>query len=198
MSKIFIEKARGYAKYHTETVTKITHFVGIPLIVFSLMILCSFIKISVPLYFEPTSLSWFLMIATVVYYCRLNWKLGICTAPLLILFNYLADLIAYSGPTKGAVEVFFLLFVFGWIAQLAGHFYEKKRPAFLDNFAHVFIAPLFLVAEAFFYFGMMNDLYMEIYNLSAEEIEKMNQERIKANTEENFEEKGIGQDDGKA
>jgi len=49
---------------------------------------------------------------------------------------------------------------------LAGHAIEKRRPALADNFFQIFIAPLFLVAEIFFFLGFRKDLEKEIENQS--------------------------------
>jgi uncharacterized membrane protein YGL010W len=41
------------------------------------------------------------------------------------------------------------LFVFGWILQGIGHsVYEKNSPAFLRNFVHLAIGPLWILAKA--------------------------------------------------
>ena len=38
-------------------------------------------------------------------------------------------------------------FVVGWIIQFIGHYYEKKKPAFLDDVIGLAIGPLFVLAE---------------------------------------------------
>jgi uncharacterized membrane protein YGL010W len=185
MSKIFISKAQQYASCHTKKVTKITHFIGVPIIIFSLMIFFGFIKIVVPNIFT-IKLSSIVIIILLAYYFKLQWQLTLTVAPLFFLLNYLASMISSNGPTTGNFEIFFLLFVFGWIIQIVGHFYEKKRPAFIDNLSQVFIAPLFLIAEAYFHFGMMHELYLKIYDIDQETIDKNNKERFEQNNEESF------------
>ncbi len=180
---LFVNKAKQYASYHTKNITKVTHFVGVPLIIFSLMIFFGFVKISVPGVFS-TNLAWFLMIGVLVYYAKLNVKLAVSILPIFLIMIYLADMISSGGPTKGTFEIFLLFFVFGWVIQFVGHFYEKKKPAFMDNLSQLFIAPLFLVAEAYFYFGMLNDLYLEIYEADAEVVQQKNRERVEENTDD--------------
>jgi uncharacterized membrane protein YGL010W len=41
---------------------------------------------------------------------------------------------------------------------LIGHAFEGKKPALMDNFFQVFIAPIFLMAEVFFAFGYKRDV----------------------------------------
>jgi uncharacterized membrane protein YGL010W len=56
----------------------------------------------------------------------------------------------------------FLIFVgikiFGWIIQLTGHVFEGRRPALVDNLIQALMAPLFLIAEVMFFFGIRKDL----------------------------------------
>jgi hypothetical protein len=41
------------------------------------------------------------------------------------------------------------LFIVGWIFQFVGHaVYEKKSPAFMKNFEHLFIGPPWVFAKA--------------------------------------------------
>jgi uncharacterized membrane protein YGL010W len=41
------------------------------------------------------------------------------------------------------------VFVFGWILQFVGHsVYEKRSPAFLKNFVHLLVGPLWILAKA--------------------------------------------------
>jgi uncharacterized membrane protein YGL010W len=40
------------------------------------------------------------------------------------------------------------LFIVGWIFQFIGHsVYEKKQPAFLRNFVHLLIGPLWILND---------------------------------------------------
>ncbi|MCZ8107166.1 MAG: DUF962 domain-containing protein, partial [Burkholderiales bacterium] len=46
------------------------------------------------------------------------------------------------------------LFVVGWIVQFVGHWYEGRKPAFLDDVMGLAIGPLFVAAELAFLLGM--------------------------------------------
>jgi uncharacterized membrane protein YGL010W len=54
------------------------------------------------------------------------------------------------------------VFVGGWALQLLGHVFEGRRPALVDNFFQVFIAPLFLCAEVFFALGYKPQLHTAV------------------------------------
>ena len=46
------------------------------------------------------------------------------------------------------------LFVVGWLIQFIGHYYEGKKPAFVDDIMGLIIGPLFVVAEVVFALGL--------------------------------------------
>lgn len=51
------------------------------------------------------------------------------------------------------------LFVVGWIIQFVGHYYEGRKPAFVDDLVGLLIGPLFLVAETAFAMGLARDTH---------------------------------------
>ncbi|ALF90292.1 hypothetical protein RSUY_39850 (plasmid) [Ralstonia solanacearum] len=50
----------------------------------------------------------------------------------------------------------------GWIVQFVGHYYEGRKPAFVDDLAGLVIGPLFLVAETAFAIGLRGALRDEV------------------------------------
>jgi uncharacterized membrane protein YGL010W len=54
------------------------------------------------------------------------------------------------------------IFVVGWVFQFVGHFYEKKKPAFVDDLVGLIIGPLFVLAEAIFMMGFRQELQQRI------------------------------------
>jgi uncharacterized membrane protein YGL010W len=59
-------------------------------------------------------------------------------------------------------SAFGALFVGGWILQLLGHVFEKRKPALADNLFQIFIAPIFLCAELFFALGYKPKLHAAV------------------------------------
>lgn len=53
-------------------------------------------------------------------------------------------------------------FVIGWIFQFIGHYYEGRKPAFVDDLVGLAIGPLFVVAELVFMLGLGKDLQATI------------------------------------
>ena len=46
----------------------------------------------------------------------------------------------------------------GWVIQFVGHYYEGKKPAFVDDVAGFLVGPLFIVAETAFALGLRPEL----------------------------------------
>ncbi|KTD17856.1 Mpo1 family 2-hydroxy fatty acid dioxygenase [Legionella jordanis] len=160
--KSFIEQAQFYSEYHQKPVTFYSHMIGIPLIIFSLMVFFGFFHLIIPGVMDAK----FSDIATVlilIYYILLNWRLGLVLIPIFILFLWIADLISWAGPTRGALWTFAVCFIVGWVFQFIGHFMEGRRPALADNFWQALIAPLYLTAELFFKAGRMENLKRKIH-----------------------------------
>lgn len=155
--KAFLEQAQFYAQYHQKAATFYTHLIGVPLIIFSLMIFFGFLHLIIPGVLDAT-LACILTFILWVYYVRLNWRLGLLLLPVLMLMLWLSSLISHVGPNQNTLLTFIILFVLGCLLQLIGHFIEGRKPAFMDNFRQALIAPMFLVAELCFMAGRMQSL----------------------------------------
>lgn len=164
----FIEQARIYGTYHLKPITRYTHFVGVPLIIFSLMVLFGFLHLVIPGVMDIT-LAGLATFALLVYYYFLNWRLALVLTAVFIILLWLANLVSYHGPTSSALWIFLITFILGWALQLIGHLFEGNRPALLDNVWQALIAPMFLTAELFFLGGRMQDLQEQIQGIEENE-----------------------------
>ncbi len=160
--KTFIEQAQGYVAYHQNQVTRYTHMIGIPVIIFSLMILLGFIHVVIVGVLD-VNLANIATLVLLVFYFLLNWRLASVLTPILIFFLWIATFFNQAGPTSFGLWSFVLLFLVGIVLLFTGHLLEEKRPSSVDNLWHVFIAPLFIVTELFFMLGRMGTLKEEIY-----------------------------------
>jgi uncharacterized membrane protein YGL010W len=52
--------------------------------------------------------------------------------------------------------------VVGWIFQFIGHYYEGRKPAFVDDITGLAIGPLFVVTEALFMLGLCSTLKAQV------------------------------------
>lgn len=162
MSASFLEQAKQYASFHTNPITRYTHYVGIPLIIFSTLIFLGYFKIVLTGVFS-IDFGWILTLVLLLYYFKLEWRLALTITPILVIFNFLAGLLSDQGPTQESVWTFIILFIVGWICQFAGHFIEKNKPVLMENISQAWIAPLFLIAELYFAFGYFYEMKSDIY-----------------------------------
>jgi uncharacterized membrane protein YGL010W len=150
------EQMQSYGAYHKDPRNKLTHFVGVPLVTFSLFVLFGWFRF-VHMPDLPFSLATIFFFAVLIYYLRLDWRVALVQLPFTLLLLLLADWTARL-PFGQSLTVFLIAFVLGWIIQLAGHAIEGRRPALADNLLQVFNAPLFLTVEALNRVGLRRDL----------------------------------------
>ena len=53
-------------------------------------------------------------------------------------------------------------FVVGWIIQFVDHWYEGRKPAFVDDVVGLLVGPMFVTAEILFALGWKKPLLEEI------------------------------------
>jgi uncharacterized membrane protein YGL010W len=54
------------------------------------------------------------------------------------------------------------IFVVGWAIQFLGHYYEGRKPAFVDDLRGLLVGPMFVVGEGLFSLGWGKALLAEI------------------------------------
>lgn len=153
--KTLVDHLAQYAAYHRDQRNILSHFIGIPLIVVAVAILLSRPGVEVfGLWLAPATLT---ALAAAVFYLRLDLRFGLLMTLLLLLSLWLAASLAtqstalWLGSGLG-------LFVAGWVIQFVGHYYEGRKPAFVDDLMGLVIGPLFVAAEAAFLLGLRLDL----------------------------------------
>ena len=154
-----------YAAYHQDARNKATHFVGVPMIIFGLFIALGWARIEA----GGVTLTAAMLLAAVVlvWYFLLDVPLALAMLALNAALLYLADRI--SVQPLGAGLVWFLAFFGGgWVIQLIGHAYEGRKPALVDNFFQIFVAPIFLAAEVYFALGYKPALHAAVQKRALE------------------------------
>jgi len=141
-----------YAAYHRDRRNRLTHFVGVPAIVFAILVPMNWVPLG-----EGLTLAHVFVGAVLAYYFLLDVPLAIATAAVTVALFYAAKLAAGGGYAAGW-SWSGALFVGGWILQLVGHVFEGRKPALADNLFQIFIAPIFLVAELFFALGLKREV----------------------------------------
>lgn len=150
-ASFFQRQLATYASYHRDGRNRATHFVGIPLIVFSLFIPLAWLRLD--LAGHTISVGLLVGIAALALWIVLDWAIGLAMALVLAPMWYLGERIAGAGMAVGWIA-FALAFVGGWVFQLVGHVFEGKRPALVDNLFQALIGPMFLMAEMFVWLGL--------------------------------------------
>jgi uncharacterized membrane protein YGL010W len=152
-----------YARYHRDQRNIATHFVGIPLIVFAIGVLLARPALETSLpggpTLSPAGLLWTL--STLWYLTRGQFMLGLAVSLLNGVLLLLAAPLGHLGTAQwlgwGASA-----FVVGWVFQFVGHYYEGRKPAFVDDVIGLLVGPQFVVAEGLFALGWGHALRDEI------------------------------------
>ncbi|MNF80641.1 hypothetical protein D3C85_894300 [compost metagenome] len=144
-----------YAEYHRDRRNIATHFVGIPLIVVAVAVLLSRPGFDAfGLWLSPAAL---VSLVSAIYYFRLDLRFGLVMAVLLWLSLWAGAALAVQG-TATWLGVGLGMFLVGWVIQFVGHYYEGRKPAFVDDLTGLIIGPLFVVAEMAFLLGLRKEV----------------------------------------
>jgi len=151
----FDQHVISYAQCHRDPRNIATHFVGVPLIVFAVVVMLSRPLFSVGEFLLNPAMV--LALFAGIFYLRLHLIFGAVLAGLLGICVWAGWHIAQM-PTAIWLAFGVGWFVFGWILQFVGHLFEGKKPAFVDDLMGLLQGPLFLLVEAALALGWRPDL----------------------------------------
>ena len=149
-----------YAAYHRDERNIVTHLIGIPIIIFAIAVLAARPAFEVAGY--DVSPAWLLFVGSALWWLtRGDLALGFATSVAAFV------LVALAQPVGTASVASWLgfglgLFLLGWAIQFLGHWYEGRKPAFVDDVPGLLIGPLFVTAEIMFHLGWNKPLLQEI------------------------------------
>ncbi|WWC66437.1 uncharacterized protein I206_100339 [Kwoniella pini CBS 10737] len=187
------EELAFYSSYHANKINQAIHFVCIPQILWSWLLIAAHLPIpgTSPtilgngLALQPSlALGW--IIAYLGYYVALEPVGGLTYLPVGILMYLTSTYLAVSPPTwlpftdrlnPSAQPFAWAVFAFAWIAQFIGHgVFERRAPALFDNLVQALVlAPFFVHLEALFaVFDYKPELHKKIKNKSGIRIRDMN------------------------
>ena len=135
-----------YGESHRNTTNKLIHWICVPAIMFSLLMLL----FTIPF---PGGREWWTNWAMVflvfgwIYYARLSFSMfvGFLAIGLLMLWGIMG-LYAAVGNEAGKLAIVALcIFVVAWIGQFIGHKIEGKKPSFLQDLQFLLIGPAWLM-----------------------------------------------------
>lgn len=153
--KSLVDQLSQYAAYHRDRRNILTHFIGIPMIVVAVTILLARPLVLIAGFgLSPASLA---ALAAAGYYLALDLRYGLAMTVLLTLSLWIAMKFAVQ-PMAIWLGSGIGLFVVGWALQFLGHYYEGRKPAFVDDLMGLAIGPLFVLAEAGFLLGLRDEV----------------------------------------
>jgi len=172
------EQLSTYKSVHLNKANIKTHFIGVPLIVWSVMTLLNLVALpmKVPGSEITLNLAMVLIAVTLVYYFLLNFKLALGIVLFIVPLFYIAYQMSLQ---QHATYIAIGVFAIGWVFQFIGHYYEKAKPAFFDDIKQLLIGPFFLMSEIYFMLGLQPQLEKTITPMA---IDKRRQLELAKNT----------------
>ena len=153
---LFVQHLSKYAAYHRDKRNVATHYIGIPMIVAAVVILLSRPVLG---YVGGVAISaaFIAVVMTALFYLKLDIRFGAVMAIVLAACLWPGQVLA-GQSTSMWLSWGIGLFVVGWVFQFIGHYYEGKKPAFVDDITGLLIGPVFVAAELAFELGLRKDV----------------------------------------
>lgn len=151
LDSFFARQLAVYASYHRDHRNRATHFIGIPAIVFSILVPLALVGV------DGISIASMVAIMAALGWVALDRVIGLAMLVMMIPMLLIAEWVAGYGSATAWI-VFAVFFVGGWTLQLVGHVWEGRRPALADNLFQAFIGPMFIMAEVLMAVGLKRDL----------------------------------------
>ena len=152
-----------YATYHRDRRNIQTHLVGVPMIVFAIGVLLS--HPAVPVAGMSLTPAWLVFLLSAAWYLtRGEFALQVVVVAVMALLIGSAQVLGQSSPSWVAWGVG--LFALGWVIQFVGHYYEGRKPAFVDDLVGLFVAPMFVLLELLAPAGFFKGLMAEVERLA--------------------------------
>ena len=151
LDSLFARQLATYASYHRDARNRATHFIGIPAIVFSILVPLALWRVG------GVSAAMLVALAAVIGWIALDRIIGLAMLVMMVPMLLIAEWVAGFGSAT-AWTVFAIFFGGGWAFQLVGHVWEGRRPALADNLFQAFIGPMFIMAEVLMALGLKQEL----------------------------------------
>jgi uncharacterized membrane protein YGL010W len=133
-----------YAVSHQNSTNKVIHWICVPLIVWSIILL--FMSIPEPLFLKNLNLNWAWVASgmALFWYFLLSPALAIGMTIFLGALNYFS-LQVENTSSYPVWNIGLAIFVIAWIGQFFGHHIEGKKPSFLKDLQFLLIGPIWLM-----------------------------------------------------
>jgi uncharacterized membrane protein YGL010W len=145
-----------YAEYHRDRRNILTHFVGVPMIVFGVAVLLAAWSFKLAGFMLTPAWVVFALVA-LWYLTRGHLGIGLATTLGVGLLLVLAHRVS-GGSTTVWLAWGLGFFAVGWIIQFVGHYYEGRKPAFADDLVGLLVGPMFVTLELLAPLGLFKGL----------------------------------------
>ncbi|KAM0684000.1 hypothetical protein MDAP_000738 [Mitosporidium daphniae] len=165
-----VEQLLFYKRYHTNKWNKVIHFIFIPAIFFSSLVLYQCFTEFVLGMYSP-AVAFLPVVVYSVYYILLEPVAGITITPILATLWYGSRLTIQSFPAY-SLHIGACVCAIGWIFQILGHWFfeDRKYPALSENIIQALaLAPLFVYLEFLFKVGYRPLLQSKISTATKEQ-----------------------------
>jgi uncharacterized membrane protein YGL010W len=150
-----------YATYHRDRRNIVTHFIGVPMIVFGIGVLLARLRLTVP--GLDLTAAWVAFSLSAAWYLSRRGPLSLGFAVTVATGLLIAMAHGVSGGSVASWLSWGVgMFAIGWVIQFIGHYYEGRKPAFVDDIVGLLVGPMFVTAEAMFSLGWNKPLRAEI------------------------------------
>lgn len=133
-----------YGASHRNHSNKLTHWLGIPLIVFAVFAALKGMPAGSGLLNPATAA----IVVALAYYALLSWRLAMGMA-LVFVAMYALILPLQAATGRWLVPVAIAIFILGWALQFLGHRFEGMKPSFFKDLQFLMIGPLWLLADVY-------------------------------------------------
>ena len=141
-----------YGRYHHNIVNILVHVVCVPIIIISLLRMTSHAS---KVYLDSDfNYGYLIPILATPLYIYVDFFVGIITSLEYFVIDFLLINFTFEERFFGLNDwqTWLLIHVIAWIAQFIGHgFFEKRKPALMDNFLLTLNAPIFVNLETFYF-----------------------------------------------
>lgn len=155
-----MEMLTGYAASHQHPFNVLVHMIGIPTIMFGVLIPLSWLRIDFPAF--SVNAAQITLIAFVAFYFTLDALFAIVFAVIGAMLTYFAMQVGTAPlPVSGSIAA--ACFFGGYALQFIGHAVEKSMPVLVKHPIQAQIAaPFFTVVELFKILKLREDLFDEV------------------------------------
>jgi len=87
-----------------------------------------------------------------------DWQLALMTGAWMLILALISFFWIGIIPSIKGFYVFLTCLFVGWLFQIIGHIFERRKPALIDNAWHIFSAPIFITLEVANWCGLKKGL----------------------------------------